>query len=313
MSLLIVIRPSDGDVKPPVLLVLFERRRATLQEWALIFYGTAVTPDGHEGHNPPLPSLRVTNSASSLPSKPILKPVNKPVRPPTVHSTPFTASKKLKPNQKNSTKIGKLTPPRTLITTTTPSHVHILKVLQPTSPSNIKNRLKSTTTAPGRTSKRPSSKAITPLPTLFPHILTNVSLSTDPPILTTLPSTSTIRHTTTAITTKSTTTAITSTTSDSELTILLETPSHIPPKMSPDIFKQYPKIQKVYPVYALSKSRVDPSSFHPSANLVPNLDLLQEETQHLQVEGKGSWSINSSELHNACYLWYKHNAPFFPS
>ena len=254
--------------------------RATLQEWALIFYGTAVTPDGHEGH---FPHPRITNTASSSPSK--------PARPPPIHIPPqyvVPPPKKLKHNQKNSTKVGKLTPPRTLITTTTPAHINILRVLQPTAPSTLKVRLKSTTApAPGRTSKRPSSKAVTPLSTL---IAANVSLITHYPITTTVSSTTAL----TSTTTKLTTTSVTSS-PNSELTILLEPPSHAPPKMPVDIFKQYPKIQKVYPVYSLSKGRVDPSSFHPSANLVPNLDLLQEESRRLQVEGKTS--LNYSATH----------------
>ena len=46
-------------------------------------------------------------------------------------------------------------------------------------------------------------------------------------------------------------------------------------------------------MYSLSKINGETSSFHPSTNLVPNLDLHQEESPGLQVEGKGFLKYSS--------------------
>ncbi|KAJ4445762.1 hypothetical protein ANN_12447 [Periplaneta americana] len=272
--------------------------RATLQEWALIFYGTAVTPDGHGGHSPPIPPLRPTNTGSSSSLKPprpnlVLIPPSYPVSPPKIY----------KNSHKNRTKTAKLTPPRTLLTTT-PANLPFMRVLQPTSPSVPKPRIKSTTTPAPTLSRRPNTRPVTTSTTSTTTSSTFTNITLPPPLTT---SNITTTFTTTTSTTTHTTTATTTTTTTSlgsDLTILLEVPSHSPPKVPEDIFKQYPKIQKVYPVYSLSKSRIDPSSFHPASNLVPNLELVQEGSRLHQGEGKAShfMLMNADPLPVCCVV-----------
>ncbi|KAJ8893341.1 hypothetical protein PR048_005932 [Dryococelus australis] len=214
----------------PMVVILINTRRATLREWALIFYGTAVTPDGHK-HQPPFPTLG-KNLDRHI--SPLIRPI------PAMNPLPLYPD----PPKKNKNKSKSVAKPVHLPTNSSQElgikpHVEIRR---PTVSTAARLREKSTPATEVQ-----HTAASSPLPDT-----TVLSPSQESPL------------------------------GGGSLTILLEPmPSDTPPRV-PAVFRHYPKIQSLYPMYPVSSAKIGSSSFRPADSFISSatLDLLQDDSRH---------------------------------
>lgn len=232
--------------------------RATLHEWALIFYGTATLPDRTEYalYNP---------AGMSMPRRPLVKP----------RETPFSKNQnaltKGKQTQHKSDKSGSLSPPYVV-------NAQIQSQRKGKARGQHKN---------GKSAIRPSPKptaqtlrGLTGLNRGPNNAIGDVRLITSRPRGRSTPSpiTSTVTH---AVATTKTQAATTNRHKGVDLVtasplerglILLEPPAKAATNKVPAVFQQYPKIQQLYPVYGGARG-----VGQQHATRAKGLDLLQDE------------------------------------
>lgn len=233
-----------------------ESGRATLHEWALIFYGTATLPDRTEYalYNP---------AGMSMPRRPLVKPRE------TTFSKNQNASKG-KQTQHKSDKSGSLSPPYVV-------NAQIQSQRKGKARGQHKN---------GKSASRPSLKptaqtlrGLTGLNKGLNNIIGDVRLITSRPRGRSTPSP--ITSTTQIVVTTKTQTATTNKHKTVDLAtasplqrglILLEPPAKAATNKVPAVFQQYPKIQQLYPVYGGARG-----IGQQHATRAKGLDLLQDE------------------------------------
>ncbi|XP_018053520.1 PREDICTED: furin-like protease 1, isoforms 1/1-X/2 isoform X1 [Atta colombica] len=233
--------------------------RATLHEWALIFYGTATLPDRTEYalYNP---------AGMSIPRRPFVKPRE------TIPKNQNTLAKG-KQTQHKSDKSGSMSPPYVM-------NAQIQSQRKGKARGQYKN---------GKSANRPNPKptvqtlrGLTGINRGSNNIAGDVRLITSRPRGRSTPSPVTSTVTQAVATTK----AQTTTTSKQIITqkiidvtasplqrglILLEPPAKAATNKVPAVFQQYPKIQQLYPVYGGARG----TGQH--ATRAKGLDLLQDE------------------------------------
>jgi len=240
--------------------------RATLHEWALIFYGTATLPDRTEYalYNP---------AGTNIFRRPFVKPRE------TVYSKNQNAVAKGKQAQHKSDKSGSLSPPY---------------VVNAPIPSQRKGKVRGQHKN-GKSASRPSPKpTVQTLRGLTGaasnkgpnNVAADVRLITSRPRGRSTPSPITSSTAIQVITTTKTQTTVTSryrivdpvTASPLQTRlILLEPPAKAATNNVPAVFKQYPKIQQLYPVYGGVRG-----TGQQHATRAKGHDVLQDEQFDLQ-------------------------------
>ncbi|KYN32888.1 Furin-like protease 1, isoforms 1/1-X/2 [Trachymyrmex septentrionalis] len=235
--------------------------RATLHEWALIFYGTATLPDRTEYalYNP---------AGMSIPRRPFVKPRE------TIPKNQNTLAKG-KQTQHKSDKSGSMSPPYVM-------NAQIQSQRKGKARGQYKN---------GKSANRPNPKptvqtlrGLTGINRGSNNVAGDVRLITSRPRGRSTPSPVTSTVTQAVATTKAQTTTATSkqiitqkiidVVTASPLQrglILLEPPAKAATNKVPAVFQQYPKIQQLYPVYGGARG----TGQH--ATRAKGLDLLQDE------------------------------------
>ncbi|XP_043516117.1 uncharacterized protein LOC122531901, partial [Frieseomelitta varia] len=241
--------------------------RATLHEWALIFYGTSTLPDRTEYalYNP---------AGMNIPRRPFVKPRE------TVFSKAqnFLTSSKIKQTQHKPEKPGSLSPPYVVnaqIQSQRKSkargqHKNGKSANKPT-PKPTVQTLRGLTVARGPSNLAGEVRLITSRPR---------GRSTPSPITTTVTITQTSPPTTTklSITKVTNRQRVADTATASPLQrglILLEPPAKPAINNVPAIFQQYPKIQQLYPLYPVYAGVRGAGQQH--ATRAKGLELLQDE------------------------------------
>ncbi|XP_039301948.1 furin-like protease 1, isoforms 1/1-X/2 isoform X1 [Solenopsis invicta] len=234
--------------------------RATLHEWALIFYGTATLPDRTEYalYNP---------AGMSIPRRPFVKPRE------SIPKNQNTLAKG-KQTQHKSDKSGNLSPP------------YVMNAqIQPQRKGKARGQHKNGKSA-NRPNPKPTAQTLRGLTNINKgpsNVAGDVRLITSRPRGRSTPSPITSTVTQTVATTKTQTT----TTSKQIITqkiidvvtasplqrglILLEPPAKAATNKVPEVFQQYPKIQQLYPVYGGARG------VGQHATRAKGLDLLQDE------------------------------------
>ncbi|XP_012250011.1 furin-like protease 1, isoforms 1/1-X/2 isoform X2 [Bombus impatiens] len=236
--------------------------RATLHEWALIFYGTSTLPDRTEYalYNP---------AGMNIPRRPFVKPRE------TVFSKAQNSlmSSKIKQTQHKSEKSGSLSPP------------YVVN-------AQIQSQRKSK--ARGQHKNGKSANKPTPKPTVQtlrgltvakgPNVAGEIRLITSRPRGRSTPSPITITVTQTSPSTTILTTKVTSRQKIVDIAtasslqrglILLEPPAKPVINNVPAIFQQYPKIQQLYPLYPVYAGVRGAGQQHATRD--KGLELLQDE------------------------------------
>ncbi|XP_043598897.1 furin-like protease 1, isoforms 1/1-X/2 isoform X2 [Bombus pyrosoma] len=236
--------------------------RATLHEWALIFYGTSTLPDRTEYalYNP---------AGMNIPRRPFVKPRE------TVFSKAQNSlmSSKIKQTQHKSEKSGSLSPP------------YVVN-------AQIQSQRKSK--ARGQHKNGKSANKPTPKPTVQtlrgltvargPNVAGEIRLITSRPRGRSTPSPITITVTQTSPPTTILTTKVTSKQKIVDIAtasslqrglILLEPPAKPVINNVPAIFQQYPKIQQLYPLYPVYAGVRGAGQQHATRD--KGLELLQDE------------------------------------
>nr|CAD7567683.1 unnamed protein product [Timema californicum] len=236
--------------------------RATLLEWALIFYGTAATPEGQDSPSQTIPPQRSHNRVVLAPSRPVPASIPIAIYPITTRKNKYTPRKN--GSTKTTVKHAPLLVNSSRESTVKTSRPSVIEIRRPTMSTLTRMRVKSTTL----TSNKPViSNTQTPIPFISS---TWTGTQTDMII-------DSQTHSPNAI--------------NGELTIFLEPhPSDSHPRV-PDVFRKYHKVQSLYPMYPGSSSKFGQSSFRPALpNLVSSSDLLQDETP---TRNKGTGKANN--------------------
>nr|XP_050854498.1 furin-like protease 1 isoform X1 [Vespula vulgaris] len=239
--------------------------RATLHEWALIFYGTSTLPDRTE--------YALYNPASmNMPRRPFVKPRETTL---TKTQNALTASSKGKQSQHKAEKTGSLSPPYV-----------VNAQLQSQRKNKVRGQHKNGKSA-NRPTPRPTAQTLRGLTSIKgPVVAGEVRLITSRPRGRSTPSpvtTTTIRtspstkiKTTTVLTIRQK--VIEPVTISSPLQrglILMEPAAKAATNKVPAIFQQYPKIQQLYPLYPVYAGARGAGPQH--ATRAKGLDLLQDE------------------------------------
>ncbi|KAL6259715.1 hypothetical protein P5V15_009628 [Pogonomyrmex californicus] len=259
--------------------------RATLHEWALIFYGTATLPDRTEYalYNP---------AGMSIPRRPFVKPRE------TIPKSQNTLAKG-KQAQHKSDKSGSLSPPYVV-------NAQIQSQRKGKARGQHKN---------GKSANRPNPKptaqtlrGLTGINRGPNNVASDMRLITSRPRGRSTPSpiTSTITQAITTTKTQATTTSkqkiidvVTASPLQTGL-ILLEPPAKAATNKVPAVFQQYPKIQQLYPVYGGARG-----AGQQLATRAKGLDLLQDEqfdprNLHLDKVCKRDWYHNNGSCLRQC-------------
>ncbi|XP_011642625.1 furin-like protease 1, isoforms 1/1-X/2 isoform X1 [Pogonomyrmex barbatus] len=250
--------------------------RATLHEWALIFYGTATLPDRTEYalYNP---------AGMSIPRRPFVKPRE------TIPKSQNTLAKG-KQAQHKSDKSGSLSPPYVV-------NAQIQSQRKGKARGQHKN---------GKSANRPNPKptaqtlrGLTGINRGPNNVASDMRLITSRPRGRSTPSpiTSTVTQAITTTKTQATTTSkqkiidvVTASPLQTGL-ILLEPPAKAATNKVPAVFQQYPKIQQLYPVYGGARG-----ADQQLATRAKGLDLLQDEqfdprNLHLDKDELEEWKL----------------------
>ncbi|GLH10076.1 Furin-like protease 1, isoforms 1/1-X/2 [Gryllus bimaculatus] len=254
--------------------------RATLQEWALIFYGTAENPYGNDIPNPAAPS----HSPHANPSQSGSGKGTRPSRPrpaPSVFSSPYAvnSSPRKGKNRVHKTNGGKSASHHASSSANT-GRPSAIEIRRPTMPTASRPRVRPTTKPTFPTTTPTTSETITITP-----VTKNITVTSTP--------------------------LIEMVASVGNISAQQEVSTKAPSRASPT-YPEYPIVQQLYPLYALSKleglssgkGRVDPSSFRDSrVNLASSsgLDLLRPDS-HRPGLIKGISLVVSSCMTTSCTL-----------
>ncbi|XP_076390922.1 furin-like protease kpc-1 isoform X1 [Megachile rotundata] len=242
--------------------------RATLHEWALIFYGTSTLPDRTE-------YALYSPASMNIPRRPFVKP-----RETAFSKAQNSLSSKSKQTQHKSEKSGSLSPPYVVNAQIQSQRKGKSRGQHKSKSANKPTPKPTVQTLRGLTAMRgPNAAGEVRLITSRPR-----GRSTPNPIVTTTQTNPTTVQTT-RVTSRQRIVDVVTASSLQRGLILLEPPAKSAIDNVPAIFQQYPKVQQLYPLYPVYAGVRGAGQQH--ATRAKGLDLLQDEqfdSKHLDKD-----------------------------